>query len=543
MKTIEKFTPTKAFERFLVWFDSNKRLVFFSAMIAGLITHLLMIVKGYMSPDGLVYANAFSSGGFDYMLGRWGLNTLDSIRGNLSLNALISIFSIFWTSVGAMFVADAFQLKKKFTCILAGITVVVFPTLIVTMLYEYCADAYMLAFALSAAALWIYNKVKSRPARIIGFLVCMVLSLGMYQSGLGLLLGGELILIILELLKGEEKLLSTVWKGVRYLILAAVGMVCYTLMTRFMCATAGVEMGGMYGVGAFGISDYIENFGSIMNHVYGQFFRFYLRDDIVYNTAWHRHQFYEVMFLMMAVLILASIIRRKLYRDIPRTILIIVGVVLIPLGINAVFFVQPTGQLYALNGISLVSVIFFFYTLLEDDFVELADRAGIFEKITVLMQSAAKWIGTAAALCVVLTYFMANMASYAMLDATYNQLESLTTRILDRIETTEGYKRGMPILFTDIVTNEQFPVNVAYRPYTIDSLTCAKPFHPLELGGYADWTNYFLLYQGESIVFCDLDLMPEIQATEEYQEMNAFPAQNSVKVINDVMVVKMSEDE
>ena len=52
-KKIKIITPESALEKFLKWFDKNKRLAFIIVILVGIITHITMITETIMSQDGL----------------------------------------------------------------------------------------------------------------------------------------------------------------------------------------------------------------------------------------------------------------------------------------------------------------------------------------------------------------------------------------------------------------------------------------------------------------------------------------------------------
>ena len=52
-KKIKVISPEIALEKFLTWFDLNKRIALITAIVVGIITHITMMTETIMSQDGI----------------------------------------------------------------------------------------------------------------------------------------------------------------------------------------------------------------------------------------------------------------------------------------------------------------------------------------------------------------------------------------------------------------------------------------------------------------------------------------------------------
>lgn len=141
------------------------------------------------------------------------------------------------------------------------------------------------------------------------------------------------------------------------------------------------------------------------------------------------------------------------------------------------------------------------------------------------------------------TYYIADNTSYAALKLTYNQAYSSTMRVMDRIETTQGYIKNMPILFGGIIGNNNYPRTSSLYGFTIGSIVNNTAFHGPYGGAMGTWSKFLKVFYGLDVNLCTAEEYYKIVTSEEYKEnMECFPAESSVKIINGIVVVKLDEE-
>ena len=113
---------------------------------------------------------------------------------------------------------------------------------------------------------------------------------------------------------------------------------------------------------------------------------------------------------------------------------------------------------------------------------------------------------------------------------------------MDRIETTPGYTKDMPILFGGIIGNNNYPRTMNLYGYTIGELANNTVFHGTYGGQIGTWINYMRVFFGLDIQMCDPDTYYRIVTGEDYKDMEMFPAEDSIRIIDGVVVVKLSEE-
>jgi hypothetical protein len=141
-----------------------------------------------------------------------------------------------------------------------------------------------------------------------------------------------------------------------------------------------------------------------------------------------------------------------------------------------------------------------------------------------------------------MSYYIADNTSYAALKLTYNQAYSTTVRIMDRIENTSGYQKDMPILFGGIVGNNNYPRTSNLYNYTIGSVANNVAFHGTYSGQVGTWESFLKIFFGLDVTLCQDNVYYDIVNSDFYKEMEIFPSQDSVKIKDGIVVVKLSDD-
>ena len=117
IKNLKIKTPEETLKGLCDWFDENKKITLITALIVGLITHVLLLSLLITSPDGLWNSIVYSANTTEVTSGRWLINIIDSMRKNLALPSITTVISIIVMAVTAVIMTDLLEFKSKFTLI------------------------------------------------------------------------------------------------------------------------------------------------------------------------------------------------------------------------------------------------------------------------------------------------------------------------------------------------------------------------------------------------------------------------------------------
>lgn len=529
-KKIKVISPEIALEKFLTWFDLNKRIALITAIVVGIITHITMMTETIMSQDGIWNSMQYSrAGDWVIALGRWGIELAGRLNNFVAIPSITTMLCLFLMAVSTVFIVDIFNFKSKYSALFTGMIMVVSPCLTATMLYVYTSVAYCVNMLLAILAIWFIYKFKYKKIGIVISALCFMFSLSIYQSYMGVTVGLCIMLSIIELLKDNSKI-KDVFINIGKTVLAVLsGGILYYILTMLILNLTGIDMATYKGAESFGIKEIFASLGTNILNAYKNFVEFFFKDVIVYNTNYRRDIWYILFFIGFIVTFIVKLAKLKVEtkkEKIFKIVLASLMVLLMPIGLNIINIIAVGTEIYALTATQMILVIPFVLALVE----------------SLEILNSIKWIILISCMCICGTYYLSDSASYSALKLTYNQAYSSTMRVFDRIETTPGYEKDMPLLLAGIIGNNNYPRTMNLYGYTIGELANNTVFHGTYGGQIGTWINYMRVFFGLDIQMCDPDTYYRIVTGEDYKDMEMFPAEDSIRIIDGVVVVKLSEE-
>ena len=120
---------------------------------------------------------------------------------------------------------------------------------------------------------------------------------------------------------------------------------------------------------------------------------------------------------------------------------------------------------------------------------------------------------------------------------------SVMTRVLDRIETTEGYIPGetMVVPVGDLNKSSIQQSGVWGKEWS-DVPRSADTRSHFTVSFYGSFINYFRFYLGYPIKIGSQVISSEYASRQEVIDMPSFPRAGCCKMVDDVLVLKLSDD-
>lgn len=529
IKKINIKTPEEVFKDIAEWFDTNKKITLVTAVVVGLITHIVLLSVMIMSPDGLWNAIRYSAGQVETESGRWMINVIDTLRKNLAIPTITTIISIIVTAFTSVFVVDLLKLKSKISCIITAVFLEVSPCLTMTLLYSYTADAYSYAFLFATLAAWCIYRDKHKIIGAFFGSIFTMLTLALYQSYIGAIIGLCILKPISEIFRNKDYKKLFIDIGIS-IVSVIIGLAFYWGSEQIALNVYNTKLSSYGGASNIGIINTIKNLPNSLEKIYGYFINFFIGGDIINNPNMSRNVFYNILFAAQGIALICVLTLRRVEdkkKKITDALLILAMSAILPIGFNFVILIAPETICYPLNTAQIMLIIPFFMCILEN--FEINKGAII------------KWISLSMCVVISVTYFLAANATYTGVRMKYNQAYSTTIRMVDRIENCEGYTSDKQWLICGILdeTNTHQVSDIYFL--TLGGFANGPIFHGNYWGMIETWKKFMQTYVGISPNFCSVEDYFKICGTEEFKNMPIFPQEGSVREINGVMVVRMTE--
>lgn len=503
-------------------FTFENKLILIVTFIAGLITHFYFYTNECISPDALIVGDIQTSSQWEISLGRWGIKAIDGLRMGIVNNFLITIISIILLSITVILIVKLLKIKNPIIIGIVSVIMVTMPTIAETFMYIYCADSYCLAMLMSVLAVYlIYNK-KSIKNYIFAVL-CIIALLSLYQSYIGVTVALCIIIPILKLINNEnyKNVLKDILKSI---VITVIGIVLYYACTTIILLITNNVLSDYSGANNIGIKSIIINLPKTLLKTYDTFYQYMFKENIIYNAVWHRETINFIILALTLFNIIMLIIQNKTLKKCKINIaLIIILLAILPIGINVINIIvyqRDTNLLMAMP-----YILIYILSLKTVDSLTISKENNILRCTTIV-----------AIIVLIYTFILSNNASYMARKQTYNNYYETTLRILEKIESCEGYTRDTPVLIGGIVKYKT-RMSIYGNGFTSNEYETWNGYF-----GLKSINNFYFNYMGTALRLCKQEDYIDIIKNEEYKDMPKFPDEGCVKTINGIVVVKLEDE-
>lgn len=499
------------------------QIVFLATFFIGLLIHFYKISNNLLNHDSVL--NYYSDQNM-IISGRWFLSVACSFSTWFDLPWVTGLFTMFFIALTAVVVVDVLKIKNLKLACLSGAVLVSFPAVTETLFFGFTSDGYALAMLLSSVSVWFAVRKSGKPwLNIIISVVCLTLSIGIYQAYLSFALVLLICYAIKNIDSSSENYIDKKLKFVgKHIAITGVSMALYYVIWKVLMLIQNVTPTDYQGINEVGF-----NLNTVI-------------------TAPIR------TIKSLALLIL----ERNIFKDgislysILNIALIFAGGLLFCLYCYKIKIHKKKGDLLFLACcvISIPFVIYCWYFTSEgvvyvDRMLESASLCIVLILTLVDMQNIKKIIKnisvTIIALIVFNNFLMANIC-YFFLQQENDATISIATEMLVRIHDNEKGNSGK--IF---ISGYRWINNEIIDKYNIMPIRCISTRLTYML------RKDLLLSEDTTISYlnnslnCNFNKVDEnekekIVATDEFKNMPIWPLKDSVKVINDVIVIKYSDE-
>ncbi|MBR3761973.1 MAG: glucosyltransferase domain-containing protein [Lachnospiraceae bacterium] len=521
--------PEQVFNRWKQKINKRDIYTFMTAVVVGFLTHMRIFVHDIPNHDGM------SSLFFDQNMitsGRWFLRVACGISSDYTLPWVIGVLCVLYLALTAVFLQRFLDIKHTFNAMLLAAILVVYPSLASNFAYIFTADGYMLALFLAVLSVYLVERSK------LGFVwgaIALGFSMGIYQAYISF----AMILAVYAICRawflrptGKGSLGRTIhseevknnW-GItwRYVAMGGMGAAIYYIMLQVLLFVQQTGLSGYQGIGEGNQKSLLDT----IVQIYRDFVIHTLRGNIMMQKG--------LLTVVVVVLVAAAavVLFRKLcqagsLKSIWTYLCGAVSVIVLPVCFNAILLISPE--------VNYHSLMRYQWVLIPMMAVVIIDRHGEDVFASLKGKVVIAWLGVIASVVIAFQYGVICNIGYFNLEKKFEKTYSYCLRLLEQMEETEGYYHGMPIAMIGVVGDDYLPSTDLTVGIT-DSLIGVN-------GDYLFYTaeNYKLFmkyYFGVTLELVPIDDMVKITQTPEYKALNTFPKESSMKVVDNILYIKL----
>ena len=510
------------------------KTAFYAAFAAGLAAHLYQFTNKLYNYDEL--ANTPGGIGLSTEQGRWLLNWMGRFMrsvfgGSYSLPFFNGIFALLFLALSAGMVVSVFQVRNKLTAGLIGGLMTVFPAVVSMYFFMFLALYYAIGIFFSVFAAWLTVKYPKNIIANIAAVVMIACSLGVYQAYFPDTVCILLMVVILKAAFGGVKEKKE-WKEfflmiARFLLVMAAGVAVYFLINKAVLAVTHIQLTSYQGGDTMGKIT-IAQLISALKSCYTSFFDLGFSDvmGISYNRTVRR--LIKVVWILFASGIGAYLVLKK--KEYLNKVIVLCGILVFPVAMFLIYVMAPNSYCYTLMAYSVVFFFVFFLLWLDACFRNL--------KLHAPVKSITNWVSALLTAALVIVFVWYANGNYMALEYTKYHDFSYVQTLITKIRSVEDYSQDKPVIVVGTQINDS---TNGMGSLIGDTFT---------VGGKAD-TNLgynsllYLMsdYLGFSPYYGTYEEIQNWMQREVVREMPSYPADGSIQVIDDTIIVKLSDYE
>lgn len=522
------------------------KLAFFSAFFLGLLVHIYKFTNLLPNADALY--NFYSSQNMAAS-GRWFLSIACSFGSWFDLPWVNGVLSLVFMGLTAAMVAEVFRMENPVLMLLSSGLLVSFPAITATMAYEFTADGYMLAMALSALSVCLsrmeYIGKKHLPRLILSGL-CICLSCGIYQAYVSFGFVLAVCYFMMELLENRRSD-KELWKWIGTQVLIYGGaLAAYYGIWKLCLGALGFTAASYQGidrVGVMGAGDLV----SALVKIAGDFVKFFIE----WNILDHGVTVYSVLNILFLIFfaggILTAVLKSGMLKRKIHLLLLVLCLAALPVGCYIWYLTSPDVFYHALM-LQSVCLLYILTAVIYDRWVQPKKSMAALVLLTAIVFNNS--------VC-------ANMY-YNLMHQSFEKTRAAAVELSTRIHLLDdGNVKYVAIYggLGDYGQEDHFRAD-KLRQLGGCKLINRTILSPMFLSLYTDFGLSY--YRTNDLAYPLVENDPDIPApqdwsfrfpllskvqrdalgqTEEVRAMPIWPARDSVQVFGDTVVVKLSETE
>ena len=352
--------------------------------------------------------------------------------------------------------------------------------------------------------------------------------MGIYQSYFpvaAVLMVGALLF---ETLDGERSFKQLLLKGLRLVLTLAVALAAYMIIVRI--STRNVALVDYMGISDMGKLSLAE-IPSLISKGFDEYINFYMTDSVGCHFVFLKYAF-AASALLGAVLLVLMLWKRKL--GALRSILAVVLAALYPFAGSLIYVMVPEAGVHTLMLFGYAYILIAPVALvdyMELNFKQLPLRS---------FQTVSAWIILLTIALTAYSYAVFANSVYLKIDLSMRQCTAYSNRLLEKVESCDGYEQGMSLVLVGSQVRD-------------DALNATPQLDDVKLIGvydmpgfrttytYGHFLRYYLGFPSE-VYTGKTETAAALAASETVQAMPVYPQSGSIQIIDNMVVVKLSND-
>ena len=498
--------------------QKNWKIAFVATFIIGMIVHIYKFTNTLLGHDSIYnfYSDQNIVGS-----GRWFLSIACGISSYFDLPWINGLLSIIYISLTSVVIVEIFQIKNPIAIIISGGLLATFPGITETFFFGFTADGYMLAMLLAALSVYFSKIQEKRIYMLILSGVCICLSCGIYQAYVSFALILALCYFIYEMMENKYSN-KEYFKWIRNQVIIYISaLAAYYIIWKLCLLVQGTTANSYQGISEVGKIDISVILQGIPNTITSLAIFF-----LEWNILEHPITLYGILNIVFIIffiigLIIAFVKSQLIKRKLHLALAIICLILCIP--ISCIWHFTSSGVIYRPMMLVSICVIYIFSVFLFNRWVNIK-----------LSNIACVLFAT-----IIFNFSLMANISYYYLDKENERTFSMGTEMIIKIH---EYESKYEINNIAIIGERGEKVWVRNESEFSDKAHLLTHLMETDLLFNQEHTvNYLKNIHGLDLEAVSDKELETLTNSDEVQGMDIWPSQDSLKVIDDTLIIKISD--
>lgn len=501
--------------------------------LLGVIMYFPIITQPLTNADGITISLTHkSSHEWENSLGRFGLQYVDRMRGNYIFPELTTFFCLFLLACIAVLIIEIFQISSKAARAAVGVILILSPSVANTLTYYYCSDSYMLAYLLAVlSAFFLLNK--TRPASWALAIISIATSLTLYQAYIGVTITICLFWTIqhcLDIFEEKKKLYRTIGRA---LSAGLLGVILYLGLFKLNQLITGVAAADNRGFNEMGHLS-LKELPVLIKRACVIALQYFFSDDLINNSWMHRKWLNVLIVGVTGAVIIYLFFNKKRVKDKGRILIAIVGILCIPISLGCMVILAPEVDIYGATSLLMLPQMGIAYIFAISMYKYLAANRIWFKALLIA--------GALGVLFLLGTSAVYTSAFQTRLKENLNKTYYVASEIAHQMCSMDNYDESRKVMIGGKMESGNYPDLDNQLAWEMEGTVANYGLiWPSPSASQGCWHGVFNQFLGVNYTMCSVEEYNRISQMDEYKEMGNFPEEDSIKVIEGITVVKLSD--
>lgn len=473
--------------------------------------------------DGLWNLSNYYAYNWEIAIGRWGLAVTDIIFNGVVSISLRTIVAIFLVTIANMLTLKILGIKNTYMRYILSFIIIASPIVSTTLTYSYTAVGYFVSYLLSTLAVYVLEFSTYKGKYLLSaFIIALMLSF--YQAYIDVVCVLIVFLIIKKIIEGmsTKNILLYIFKAICTALIAAL---FYRLMLSVVIYITGIHLAEYRNLTNISFSFIFKNLKNSILMCYNSWKYVFNEKRLFLDTSYTGFMLL-ILYILGAICLLSETLK-VCKKNWINTIILLFFICIMPIACNIALVLAPGNESYNLTDMGMFYIIFFVAMLYSIS----PKRDFWFNRIVSLFWFSFLWIS-------IIVVSNDQISLYEGRNSTITIAQNITFD-LNKL----GYSiEEMPLAIIGKPSkNKLYKFNPAMK-YSNNYAQFGDGWG--WNGNYSDqsWNGIYSYFLGFNMISASSEMFDSILKSDWIKDMPSYPSYGSITLIDDTIVVKISED-